>query len=456
MGSRTGRHEVPRRRVACAHAAANHQGPSLVSAFMRRWRTLMLGLALALVAGLCSMPAMANVSPRPVVVGAEVLLASGFASLAGKRVGLIANQTSLAGGSHLADLLKAAPGVTLAAILAPEHGLRGATEAGAKVSHAIDEKTGVPVWSLYGRSRKPTPSMLRSIDALVFDVQDIGARFYTYISTLGLAMQAAAAANIPFIVLDRPNPLGGDYVTGFVLEPALRSFVGQYPIPIVHGLTVGELARMIKGEGWLDGLQHLDLSVVKMENWQRGMRWPQTQLVWVPTSPNIPSFQSALLYPGIGLVGETNVNEGRGTSTPFGVFGAPWLRQARLLERLERTPLSGVRFEAVNYVPRSIADVAKHPRFVGQSVSGVRLIVTDTERVEPLEVGVAVLAALAAEARAAGEKRLIANVPMFHALAGSKRLHRMLLDGREAGAIVAAWRDEVEAFKAHRAKYLLY
>jgi len=196
--------------------------------------------------------------------------------------------------------------------------------------------------------------------------------------------------------------------------------------------------------------------VVKMENWQRGMRWPQTQLPWVPTSPNIASFQSALLYAGIGLVGETNVNEGRGTPTPFGVFGAPWLQGPRLIERLERTPLAGVRFEAADYVPRSIADVAKHPRFVGQPVSGVRLIVTDAERVEPLELGVVVLAALAAEARAAGVRRLIANVPMFHALAGSKRLHRMLLDGREPGAIVAAWRDEVAAFKARRGKYLLY
>jgi uncharacterized protein YbbC (DUF1343 family) len=402
------------------------------------------------------MPAMANVPPRPVVVGAEVLLASGFAGLAGKRVGLIANQTSLASGSHLADLLKAAPGVTLAAILAPEHGLRGASEAGASVGHTIDEKTGAPVWSLYGRARKPTPSMLRGIDALVFDVQDIGARYYTYISTLGLAMQAAAAAKIPFIVLDRPNPLGGDDVAGFVLERSLRSFVGQYPIPIVHGLTVGEIARMIKGEGWLDGLQRLDLEVVKMENWQRAMRWPETQLTWVPTSPNIPTFQSALLYPGIGFVGETNVNEGRGTATPFAVFGAPWLQAPRLIERLDRAALAGVRFEAASYVPVSIEGVAKHPRFVGQRVSGVRLIVTDAARVRPLEIGVHVLAALTAEARAAGVRRLVANVGMFHALAGTKRLHRMLLDGREASAIVAAWHNEVEAFKALRAKYLLY
>ena len=324
----------------------------MLSAFVVCAGKGMLGLALVVVGGLCSMPAMANVSPRPVVVGAEVLLASGFASLAGKRVGLIANQTSLANGSHLADLLKAAPGVRLAAILAPEHGFRGASEAGASVGHAVDEKTGVPVWSLYGRARKPTPAMLRGIDVLVFDVQDIGARFYTYISTLGLAMQAAAAAKIPFVVLDRPNPLGGDDVAGFVLEGSLRSFVGQYPIPIVHGLTVGEIARMIKGEGWLDGLERLDLKIVKMENWQRAMRWPETRLTWVPTSPNIPTFQSALLYPGIGLVGETNVNEGRGTATPFAVFGAPWLQAPRLIERLNRGALAGVRFEAAELCSR--------------------------------------------------------------------------------------------------------
>src|SRR5262245_41713094 len=241
---------------------------------------LRLGLAAA-VGGLWTMPASANVPTGRVLVGAEVLAAHGFKSLAGKRVGLIASQTSLVHGSHLADLLRAAPGITLAAILAPEHGFRGATEAGASVGNTVDAKTGVPVLSLYGRSRKPTPAMLRGIDALLFDMQDIGARFYTYISTLGLAMQAAAAAKIPFIVLNRPNPLGGETVAGFVLERSLRSFVGQYPIPIVHGLTVGELARMIKGEGWLEGLDALDLEVIRLQNWQRGMRWRETQLSWV-------------------------------------------------------------------------------------------------------------------------------------------------------------------------------
>jgi uncharacterized protein YbbC (DUF1343 family) len=402
------------------------------------------------------MPASANVPPGRVVVGAEVLSATRFASLAGKRVGLIANQTSLAHGSHLADLLRAAPGVTLTALLAPEHGLRGAVEAGARVGNTLDAKTGVPVYSLYGHSRKPTPSMLRGIDVLLFDVQDIGARFYTYISTLGLAMQAAAAAKIPFIVLDRPNPLGGEYVAGFVLERSLRSFVGQYPIPIVHGLTVGELARMIKGEAWLDGLERLDLEVVRLENWQRTMRWPDTQLSWVPTSPNIPTFESALLYSGIGFVGEMTFNEGRGTATPFSVFGAPWVTAPRLLARLAAHPLAGLRIEAARYVPKSIAGVATQPRFLGEDVQGVRLIVTDPARVEPLEVGMHVLAALVAEARAAGQRRLIPNRAMFHALAGSRRLYRLLLSGSDGSAIVAAWRAEVEAFRVRRAKYLLY
>ena len=402
------------------------------------------------------MPAIAEVPPRPVIAGAEVLAATQFAMLAGQRVALIANQTSLAYGEHVADLLHRAPGVKLAAILAPEHGFRGSAEAGASVGHASDEKTGAPIYSLYGRSKKPTPSMLRDVDALLFDVQDIGTRFYTYISTLGLAMQAAAAARIPFIVLDRPNPLGGEYVSGFVLEPALRSFVGQYPIPIVHGLTVGELARMIKGEGWLDGLDQLDLKVVEIDGWQRSMRWPQTQLSWAPTSPNIPTFESALLYPGIGLIGETDVNEGRGTKSPFAVFGAPWLKARRLLARLQASQLEGIRFEAARYVPISIAGVAKNPRFVGQTISGIRLVVTDPARVEPLEVGMHVLAALAAEARRVGVPRLVQNLAMFHALAGTKRLYRLLNGGSDGSAIVAAWRHEVAHFKDRRARYLLY
>ncbi len=212
----------------------------------------------------------------PVSTGADRLARDGFRALGRRRVGLVTNQTGRSGGRHIVDQMVAA-GVRLAAVLAPEHGFRGEVEAGKAVRDGRDPKTGIPIHSLYGATQKPTPAMLAGLDVLVFDIQDIGARFYTYISTMGLAMQAAAEARLPFMVLDRPNPLGGTYVDGFVLEPAHRSFVGQYPIPIVHGLTVGELARMIKGERWLDGLGQMALEVIEMQGWQRAMRWPATR-----------------------------------------------------------------------------------------------------------------------------------------------------------------------------------
>jgi uncharacterized protein YbbC (DUF1343 family) len=398
----------------------------------------------------------ASVPSQGIGTGAEALAASGFAALAGKRVGLITNQTGRVGDEHLADLLSTAAGVKLTAIFAPEHGFRGKAEAGASVRSGLDAKTGAPIHSLYGASKKPTLVMLRNVDVLVFDIQDVGARFYTYISTMGLAMQAAAAARIPFVVLDRPNPLGGEYVSGFVLEPRLRSFVGQYPIPIVHGLTVGELARMIKGEGWLDGLGALDLKVIEMQGWQRSMRWPQTQRAWVATSPNIPTFESALVYPGIGIVGEAEVSEGRGTPTPFSLFGAPWLDGPRMVARLNALGLPGVRFQRATFTPRSIAGVAAHPRFAGTSLSGVRVAVTDVVRIEPLEVGMHVLSAIAAEARSKGITPLFANLKMLHAIAGTRRLHQMLAAGSDGTAIIAAWQVEVAQFKALRVRYLLY
>jgi uncharacterized protein YbbC (DUF1343 family) len=385
-----------------------------------------------------------------------MLAASGFAALAGKRVGLITNQTGRVGDEHLADALSRAPNLKLAAIFAPEHGFRGQAEAGASVRSGRDTKTGVPIHSLYGATRKPTQAMLRGVDVLVFDIQDVGARFYTYISTMGLAMQAAAAARIPFVVLDRPNPLGGEYVSGFVLEPAYRSFVGQYPIPIVHGLTVGELARMVQGERWLDGLEALELSVVEMQGWRRSMRWPQTQREWVATSPNIPSFEAALVYPGIGIVGEAEISEGRGTPTPFSLFAAPWLDAARTAKRLNALGLPGVRFETATFKPRSIPGVAAHPRFEGTSLQGVRVVVADVALIEPLEIGMHALAAIAAEARAKGVTPLFANLKMLHAIAGTRRLHDMLSAGRDGTAIIATWQPEVAQFKVKRARYLLY
>ena len=391
-----------------------------------------------------------------VTVGAEVLATARFAALAGKRVGLITNQTGLIGSQHLADVLSQEGNLKLTAIFAPEHGFRGQAEAGAAVRGGVDANTGVAIHSLYGASRKPTPAMLRNVDVLVFDIQDVGVRFYTYISTMGLAMQAAARARIPFVVLDRPNPLGGAYVSGFVLEAPLRSFVGEYPIPIVHGLTVGELAHMIRGETWLGGLDGLELNVVAMQGWQRSMRWPATGRAWVATSPNIPSFEAALVYPGMGLLGEAEVNEGRGTPTPFSLFGAPWIEGPRLVHSLNALRLPGVTFRSEAFTPRSIPGVAAHPRFVGVALSGVRIAVTDIDRVEPLEVGMHVLAQIAAEARTRSIAPLFANLKMLHAVAGTRRLGDRLLAGSDGASIIGAWQSEVEEFKSRRARYLLY
>ena len=396
-------------------------------------------------------------APTPAVsTGAEVLARSGFAMLAGKRVGLITNQTGRVGSHHLVDLLSNAHAVKLAAILAPEHGFRGSVEAGEAFKGGVDERTGIPVHSLYGATRKPTKAMLRDIDVLVFDIQDIGVRFYTYISTMGLAMQAAAEHNIPFVVLDRPNPLGGGYVSGFVREPQQASFVGQYPIPIVHGLTVGELARMIKGERWLDRLDNLELTVVEMRGWTRAMRWPALRREWVQTSPNIPTFASALLYPGIGIVGELAVNEGRGTPAPFTLVAAAWLDAPLMAARLNALGLAGVRFEADTVTPRSFPGVAAKPRFMGASIAAVRIVIEDGQRVAPLEIGMHVLSALVAQARANGVKRLFPNRRMFDLIAGTTRLHRMLASGKDGAAIIASWQAEVAEFAALRERYLLY
>jgi uncharacterized protein YbbC (DUF1343 family) len=397
---------------------------------------------------------MTAVGAGSVVTGAAALARNRFSDLMGRRVGLITNQTGRVGADHLADLMVAA-GVRLTAIFAPEHGFRGVVEAGAKVADGRDAKTGVPIISLYGAAKAPTQATLANVDVLVFDIQDIGVRFYTYISTMGLAMQAAARRGIPFIVLDRPNPLGGSDVSGFVLEPRHKSFVGQYPIPIVHGLTVGELADMTKGERWLDGLDTLDLRVVPVAGWTRGQRFPATGLPWVVTSPNIPTFASALVYPGIGVVGETLVNEGRGTPAPFEQFGAPWLDAADLAGRLNDRGLPGVRFSAVRYVPRSIANVAANPRFRDETVNGVRLQVTELTTFRPLETGMHALAELVRAARNRGIAVLPGNA-MFTAIAGTTRLAAMLEQAASGGELIVAWRKEVAAFEVRRKPYLRY
>lgn len=398
----------------------------------------------------------ASTAAARVKTGAEVLLARGLGPLRGKRVGLITNQTGTVGGEHLVDVLARTKDTKLVAIFAPEHGFRGEAEAGKSVKDGVDPKTGVRVFSIYGATRKPTREMLRGIDILMFDIQDVGVRFYTYISTMGLSMQAAGEAGISFLVLDRPNPLGGEYVAGFDMEPAHVSFVGQFAIPMVHGLSVGELARMIKGRGLVPGVAKLDLDVVAMEGWQRAMRWPQTGLAWQKTSPNVPSYETALVYPGIGLFEAADASEGVGTTTPFLQAGAPWADGAALAKSLNAQGLPGVTFEAAQFKPRPIKGMASKPRFEGRALSGVRLKIGDHNRYLPVETGVAVLAAFDKAARDNGRKGIIKRTDWLAKLTGTRRFGVLLAKGADYRAIAKEWAPDVAAFRTARAPYLIY
>ncbi|MEL7168423.1 MAG: DUF1343 domain-containing protein [Bacteroidota bacterium] len=430
--------------------------------------SFLLALALPACAQEPAPAASATEDPQPTTfrTGAQVLVDSAFAALDGLRVGLVTNHTAIVdttngGPGHLIDRLHEAPNVTLAALFGPEHGLRGTAEAGAAVADGRDAATGVPIVSLYGATKRPPVEALADLDVLVFDIQDIGARFYTYISTMGASMQAAAEAGIPFVVLDRPNPLGRR-ADGFIREPEHDSFVGAFPIPIQHGLTVGELAAMIQGERWLPGLDGLDLRVVEMQGYAPdrpdndpvAVGWP-AGLPFVPTSPNIPDLETAVVYPGTCLFEGTTASEGRGTDAPFLLVGAPWVDAVAIADTLTARELSGVRFDAATFVPEDLPGRAVNPKHEGAAVHGVRLTITDGAAVEPVAVGIHVVEAVYRQAsletqRSAFKRDWLAK------LAGTDQLRSMLAADVTPDAIVADWADEVAAFEAQRAPYLRY
>jgi uncharacterized protein YbbC (DUF1343 family) len=301
------------------------------------------------------------------------------------------------------------------------------------------------VYSLYGPTQKPTPQMLADVDVLVFDIQDIGARFYTYIWTMALAMEAAAEAKKPFIVLDRPNPITGTRVQGPCLDPAFASLMGLYPIPVVHGLTVGELARMFNEEGWLAGGIKADLTVVRMEGWRRDMWFDQTGLTFVRPSPNIPDLETAAVYPGLALLEGTNVSEGRGTSSPFRQFGAPWIDSQQLADRLNGLSLPGLRFEAVTFTPAG----SKHR---DQPCHGARLIVTDRNQLDPFYSGVQIVREIQRLAPAPFQW----DVVHFDRLCGTDAVRKAIAGQGDLASLRQSWDGQVNAFLKIRQKYLIY
>jgi len=391
----------------------------------------------ALLCSLLVMTACGN--DTTVLTGIDVLSRDDFQPLHGNRVALITNHTGVdRHGQSTVRLLHNAGNVELVRIFGPEHSLSGKLDVPI-IPDDVDTSTGIEVISLYGEVRRPTPEMLGGIDTIVFDIQDIGARFYTYISTMGNAMQAAADSHIRFVVLDRPNPINGVDVAGPMLDDGKQSFVGFHRLPVRHGMTVGELAHLFKAEMAID----VDLQVVELEGWQRREYFDATKLPWINPSPNIRNLTEAILYPGIGLLETTNMSVGRGTDTPFEVFGAPWIDGPALATYLNGASLPGVSFEAIRFTP----DASK---FAGEACGGVRLTITDRGRLDPLRVGFEIARHLATAYADTWE------VDAYLRLLGNDRTLEAVREGLPYSEILATYDDGLNAFRERRSRYLLY
>ena len=371
--------------------------------------------------------------------GVDVIVRNKFAALAGRKIGLIMNHTALSRNGRLtSELIHEAENVELACLFSPEHGIAGALDQ-SNIDDATDPATGLPIYSLYGKSRSPGEEQLKNIDTLVFDIQDIGTRFYTYISTMGNAMKVAAERGLRFVVLDRPNSIGGVEVAGPVLDEGWESFVGFHTLPLRHGMTVGELAQMFRAELKLD----LDLQVVPVEQWERGWHWDRTGLTWVNPSPNMRTPLQAVLYPGIGLLETTNLSVGRGTDTPFEWIGAPWMRASELASWINDRALRGIRCVPTSFTPAS-------SKFKGELCHGVRFLITDRATFRPVSFGFELACALRDVHGDAWESAKLAR------LLCDGRALELITDGANPEKIEAEYQAELTDFLIRRDRYLLY
>ncbi|WP_372638374.1 exo-beta-N-acetylmuramidase NamZ domain-containing protein [Fodinibius sp.] len=382
-----------------------------------------------------------------VKVGAQVLIDEHLGELQGKRVGLVMNPTARVEDKHMLDTLLASD-VNVTALFAAEHGFRGDAGAGETIEDGVDQATGLPVFSLYGETRKPTEEMLEEVDLLLFDMQDVGARFYTYNVTLGNIIEAASAHGVPVWVLDRPNPAGGNYISGWMLQDKHRSFVGGYPIPMAHGMTLGELARMMVGEQWIEHAEKSTLRVIPMEGWKRTMKWRETGLEWIPPSPNLPTFRHAYIYLGTVLFEGVNISEGRGTPDPFMMIGSPSSTLTTSHIAPLRRTFEGVNIERVSFRPRSIPGKAPNPKFEGERCHGVELQITDINRVDPVVLGVELLATML---DATPNAELSGFIEKLSGIDRSELLQQL-----EDGSYREQWEKTAQQFSQQRSEYLLY
>jgi uncharacterized protein YbbC (DUF1343 family) len=416
-----------RARVATAAAGALVEAPALSTS--SAWSP-------AAAAPIAAAPPPAK-TPQ-VLAGIDVLARDGFAPLAGKRVGLVTNHTGLArDGRSTIDLLHGAKGVSLVALLAPEHGIRGILDD--KVPSSKDERTGLPIYSLYGDTRRPSASMLDGIDTMVLDLQDIGARFYTYPATMAYVMEEAAKRKIAVVVLDRPNPINGWQIEGPMPDPEAEGFNAYFPMPVRHGMTLGELATLFNAERAIGA----DLTVVPVDHWRRDAWFDETGLPWINPSPNMRNLTQATLYPGIGAIEWSNISVGRGTDQPFEQIGAPWIDGPALAAALNERQLPGIRFYPVRFTPAS-------SKYAGEACQGVFMIVTNRTALRPVRVGLEIAGALA---RLHGDKYRVENTAR---LLGSEESLARVIAGEDPAEVAAVWAEGEASWRQLRAKYLLY
>ncbi len=384
--------------------------------------------------------------------GMENAQKEGFPMFKGKSVGVVTNHTAVdRNGEHLVDLLHASDEVTLKAIFAPEHGFRGDEEGGIHLENNIDPRSGAPIYSIYGAIRKPTEEMLEGIDILIFDIQDVGARFYTYITTMGNIMESGAENGIPVYIMDRPNPIGR-LAEGPIMQQEHMSFIGKYPIPIRHGMSVGELALMIRDKGWINEADKLELHIVECKSWDPGKPFDKTGMAWIDPSPNMRNVNEALLYPGMCLFEATNFSDGRGTEHPFEWVGADYINSQDVITALAGRNLPGIRVEAIEYVPVDMPGYAMNPKFEGKTCQGLKLTVTDPVNFKSVEFGVHLIQIL----QALYPDDFLMYAPRMGRTWGNGDFYTGILAGKSADEIISAYQEELLQFIKLRENYLLY
>jgi len=394
-----------------------------------------------------------NEESQTVKTGADVLLSEQFDLIKNKNLGIITNHTGLLlNRTHLVDSLHALKDVTIVSLFGPEHGIRGDAADGQSIKDGIDSKTGLPVYSLYGQIRKPTKEMLKNVDILLFDIQDVGARFYTFISTMYYGIKSAAENNIPIIILDRPNPINGITVDGPMLDTDYKTFVGIAELPIQHGMTVGELAQYFNQPSLLGIEKPADLKIVKMKNWSRKQYYDECKLNWIKPSPNIPNLETAIVYPGLCLLEGTNISEGRGTYSPFLQIGSPYINPKDVIKNLDLLKTDGCKLKPTTFTPIEIPNMSKHPKFKDQVCKGISITVTDRSIFNPIEFGIKLIYVF----NKLYPQKFSFREKSIDRLWGSNNLREKIIKGSLPEEIIKEYQIKLKTFIENRKKHILY